>query len=117
MASATARANRPRISGEVQPASLPSEIPASSATTAGKNKASPHQSNWVRRARFRERGMKNQPSATPRRPIGTLTQKIHRQPPAATNRPPTVGPSAKPSACAAPWIPIPRPRLSGGIAR
>ena len=39
--------------------------------------------------------MKAQPAAAPISPIGTLTRKINRQPPAASSKPPTVGPEGQ----------------------
>ena len=87
-----------------------------SATMAGLKKASPAQSNRIRGARSRERGSNSQPSTRPTTPTGALTKKIERQPAAPISRPPTLGPNARPTACAAPWIPIARPRLARGIA-
>ena len=55
----------------------------------------------------RLRGKRNHPSASPIAPAGRLTRKISRHPPSASSRPPIAGPSASPSACAAPCTPMP----------
>ena len=67
-----------------------------------------------RAARWRVRGSRNHPAATAITPTGTLTKKIHRQPAEATSSPPATGPSARPSACAAAWIPSAARRRPAG---
>ncbi len=69
---------------------------------AGKNTASPVQSKRTRANRSRDRGTSSTAATAPNSPNGTLTKKIRRHPPAASNNPPTVGPNASPKAWAAP---------------
>ena len=61
-------------------------------------------------------GSAARPAIMPTRPNGTLTKKMSRHPPAARRKPPTVGPSASPTAWAAPWIPIALPSDGLGTA-
>ena len=84
------------------------------ATTAGKNSPSPDQSKGTRSLSLRLRGMRSRPAIMPSTPKGTLTMKMRRQPPAARSSPPMEGPRARPTAWAAPWIPIALPERSPG---
>ena len=105
------------MSGEVHPSVAPKEMAVSRATTVGKKRARP----WTSKAsfcwRFWLRGTKARAAAAPNTPSGTLTKKISRHPPAASRRPPTDGPSARPMAWAAPWNPMARPRERAGTTR
>ena len=113
--STAAATNRPTINGEPHPSSAPNEMPDNRATTAGKKIASPNQSKRTRAIRFRLRGTSRTAAVAPNRPKGTLTKKMRRHPPAARSSPPTDGPSARPRAWAAPWIPIARPSNRCGM--
>ena len=86
------------------------------ATTAGAKNPRPSQSNRIRGARSRDRGSSNHAKTKPITPTGPFRKKIDRQPATPISKPPTVGPSARPTACAAPWMPMARPRLALGIA-
>ena len=97
------------IAGETQPSLLPKVTATMRPTTAGKNSPRPAQSKGTLPTRCRLRGMNRIPATIPMSPAGTLTKKTRRQPPAASSRPPTAGPSARPSAWAAPWMPMLRP--------
>lgn len=113
---ATPATMAPTITGEVQPYEFPNETAESTATTAGKNNASPFQSKGTRSFRWRLRGMRSKPAITPSTPKGTLTMKMRRQPPAANSSPPTDGPNVSPTAWAAPWTPIALPSDGRGTA-
>ncbi len=102
------------ISGDRHPRSAPKEMATRRATTAGKKRPRPLTSKGTRRASSRLRGTSRMAATAPRMPMGTLTKKMRRHPPAATSKPPTVGPSARPRAWAAPWKPMARPSERAG---
>ena len=105
------------IDGELHPRALPNEMAEKTASTAGKKRMNPIQSNGVGSWRFRLLGINSTPAIMPTSPNGTFTKKMSRHPPAARRKPPTVGPSASPTAWAAPWIPIALPSDGFGTAR
>ena len=102
----TAVPNSPTINADPQPRSAPNVMAESNAATAGKNMASPDQSNRTRAKRFWLLGTSRIAATAPKRPKGTLTKKMRRHPPAAKSSPPTEGPRASPSAWAVPWSPM-----------
>ena len=107
--SSAARTKRLTISAEAHPCSAPKVMAERRAATAGKKMARPVQSKRTRASRFRLRGTSRMAATAPKMPKGTLTKKMRRHPPAASSRPPTVGPIASPRACAAPCNPMARP--------
>jgi hypothetical protein len=76
----------------------------------------PRQSIGSRGARKRLRGSRNHPSEKAIKPTGMLTTNSSLHPPRTSRRPPTAGPRERPSACAAAWMPMPRPNFSRGSA-
>ena len=66
-------------------------------------------------ARRRVRGSRNTPAATAITPTGTLRKNTQRQPTAATIRPPSTGPDARPTACAAACTPSAARRFRAGM--
>jgi len=65
-------------------------------------------------ARRRVRGSRYQPATIATRPTGTLRKNTQRQPTAATSKPPSTGPDARPTACAAAWTPSAARRWRSG---
>jgi hypothetical protein len=104
------------MSGIDSPHVRPSEIIITTATSAGTRSAAPKASKRRSLARAVVFGTISQASAAPRTAIGTLTQKIERQPDAASSTPPSVGPRLRPIACAAAMIPSALARRAGPAA-
>ena len=112
--STPATTNRPTISAEPHPVSAPKEIADSSATTAGKNIPSPVQSKRTRASRFRLRGTSSTAATAPNDAEGHVDEEDEPPPPGRQQQPADVGPSASPSAWAAPWKPMAFPSAAAG---
>jgi len=102
--------------GEVRPQPRPSLSATISAASAGPISSAPRQSKRRSGDRLLVFGKMNQPASAPASPNGTLIQNADRQPSVSRSTPPSAGPSARPIACAAPWMPRARPRSAGAAA-
>lgn len=104
---AQVRTSQPRCSPFCRPKTR-QNIPTPLSPTPSQSKTC----GWVSSS-----GTSSQLSTIATTPIGTLTKKIHSQPPAATSAPPASGPTSVAMPAVAPHSAIAAPRRSGGKMR